>query len=68
VFTKLLAINDRSIHRPKDSPLERHGPYGKRRVQELFYNCLYSLPRERVYEPLPGNDTHTDTQIDGRDL
>jgi hypothetical protein len=30
---------------------------------------VYSLPRERVYEPFPGNDktdTHTDIQADFR--
>jgi hypothetical protein len=32
-----------------DSPLIRHGPHRKRRLQQ-FYFCMYSLPWERVYQ------------------
>jgi hypothetical protein len=33
VVTELLPTNDRGIHRPIDSPLTRHGPHRKWRVQ-----------------------------------
>jgi hypothetical protein len=45
-------------------PLIPHGKHRKRRVQQFFYCCVYSLPRERVYR----ETIHTDTQTDGRDL
>jgi hypothetical protein len=35
-------------NRPTDSPLIPYEPYRKRRVQQFFYCCAYSLPRERV--------------------
>jgi hypothetical protein len=38
VFTELLPSNDKVIHRSTDT-----------HVQQFFYCCVYSLPRERVY-------------------
>jgi hypothetical protein len=35
--------------RPTNSPLIQHGPSSRRRVQQFFHCCMYSLPRERVY-------------------
>jgi hypothetical protein len=60
-------------------PLIRHGPHRKRRLQQFFVAAGKSLPSRclatkggiHFTEPLPNNggrDTHTDTQIDGRDL
>jgi hypothetical protein len=45
--------------------LIRHGPQRIRRVQQLFYYCVYILCRGNVFtEPLPSNDRriHIQTQ------
>jgi hypothetical protein len=50
VFTELLPSNDKGkTNKPTDSPLTRHGPHRKLRVQQFLYCCVYSLQRERVY-------------------
>jgi hypothetical protein len=47
-------------------PLVGHRPHRKRRVQQFLY-CMCIRCRGNVFtEPLPSNDTHTDTQTGGR--
>jgi hypothetical protein len=49
VFTEPLPSNHRETQRSTDSPLTRHGPHGKRHVQQVFSCCQYSLSQEGVY-------------------
>jgi hypothetical protein len=54
--SRCLATIRGQADRRTDSPLIRYGPYSKRRVQQLFYYCVYiRCHGDILTEPLPSN-------------
>jgi hypothetical protein len=51
-----------NIDIPTYCPLIRYGPHRKRRVQQFFYCCVYSLLRNVFAEPLPSNGVEIQLQ------